>query len=117
MRRAAITALLLLVVLLATGCSGEESEEAELGLENIPFGFDQFEAPSLDELVPGRLGPRPKGSIKTVVEHYMQQYQPSGSLPKLFETTRVYDRNGVLLAEFFEEGRRTWVTLDQISPA
>lgn len=116
-RRAAIAVLLVVAALFAAGCSGEDSEEAELGLENIPFGFDQFEAPPLDELVPGRLGPRPKGSIKTVVEHYLQQYQPNGSLPKLFETTRVYDRNGVLLAEFFEEGRRTWVTLDQISPA
>ena len=116
-RRAAIALVLLMAVLLALGCSGEDSEEAELGLENLPFGFDQLEAPALDELAPGRLGPRPEGSIKTVVEHYLQQYQPHGSLPKLFETTRVYDRNGVLLAEFFEEGRRTWVTLDQISPA
>lgn len=116
-RRAAIAGFLVLALLLSAGCSGDESEEAEKGLGNIPFGFEQMEAPSLDELVPGRLGPRPEGSIKTVVEHYLQQYQPSGSLPKLFETTRVYDRNGVLLAEFFEEGRRTWVTLDQISPA
>ena len=52
-----------------------------------------------------------------MVEYYLQQYQPEGKLPKLFETTRLYDRNGVLLAEFYEEGRRTWVTLDQISPA
>ena len=116
-RRAAIASFLILAVLLATACSGDETAVSESALENNPFGFDQFEAPSLDELVPERLGPRPKGSIKTVVEHYLQQYQPNGSLPKLFETTRVYDRNGVLLAEFFEEGRRTWVTLDQISPA
>ncbi|MDE0197426.1 MAG: transglycosylase domain-containing protein, partial [Caldilineaceae bacterium] len=116
-RRAATTGFLVLAVLLAAACSGDESDSAESGLGNNPFGFEQLEAPSLDELVPGRLGPRPEGSIKTVVEHYMQQYQPNGSLPKLFETTRVYDRNGVLLAEFFEEGRRTWVTLDQISPA
>ncbi|MXX24726.1 MAG: LysM peptidoglycan-binding domain-containing protein [Caldilineaceae bacterium SB0668_bin_21] len=116
-RRAVPTGFILLAVLLAAACSGDESDSAESGLGNNPFGFEQFEAPSLDELVPGRLGPRPEGSIKTVVEHYMQQYQPNGSLPKLFETTRVYDRNGVLLAEFFEEGRRTWVTLDQISPA
>ena len=116
-RRAATAMVLLLAIVLVMGCSGEDSEEAELGLENLPFGFDELEAPPLDDLVAGRLGPRPEGSIKTVVEHYMQQYQPNGSLPKLFETTRVYDRNGVLLAEFFEEGRRTWVTLDQISPA
>ena len=109
--------VILLAVILAAGCSGDDSTESELGLEGLPFGFDGIEAPSLDELVPGRLGPRPEGSIKTVVEHYLQQYQPEGKLPQLFETTRLYDRNGVLLAEFFEEGRRTWVTLDQISPA
>lgn len=116
-RRAALSIVLLIFLALAAACSGDESQEQELGLEGLPFGFDEMEAPSLDDLVPERLGPRPEGSIKTVVEHYLQQYQPEGKLPKLFETTRVYDRNGVLLAEFFEEGRRTWVTLDQISPA
>lgn len=116
-RRASISIVLLLAVILAAGCSGDDSQETEMGLEGLPFGFDELEIPALDDLVPGRLGPRPEGSIKTVVEHYLQQYQPEGKLPKLFETTRVYDRNGVLLAEFFEEGRRTWVSLDQISPA
>ena len=116
-RRAGKLIVLLLAVILAAGCSGDDSREGELGLESFPFAFNGMEAPALDDLVAGRLGPRPQGSIKTVVEHYLQQYQPEGKLPKLFETTRVYDRNGVLLAEFFEEGRRTWVTLDQISPA
>lgn len=110
-------AVLLLAAALAAACSDAEPAEAEAGREALPFSLDRMEAPGLDELVPGRLGPRPLGSIKTVVEHYLRQYQPEGKLPKLFETTRIYDRNGVLLAEFFEEGRRTWVTLDQISPA
>ena len=64
--------VILLAVILAAGCSGDDSTESELGLEGLPFGFDGIEAPSLDELVPGRLGPRPEGSIKTVVEHYLQ---------------------------------------------
>src|SRR5689334_19676607 len=33
-----------------------------------------------------------------------------------FQTTRIYDRNGVLLYEFFGAGKRTNVPLDQISP-
>lgn len=110
-------AVLVFAILLASGCSGDDTGESESGLEGLPFGLDQLEAPPMDDLVAMRLGARPEGSIKTVVEHYLQRYQPEGKLPKLFETTRVFDRNGVLLAEFFEEGRRTWVTLDQISPA
>ena len=113
----ALPAVILLAILLVTGCSEDTPLESDTSLERLPFGFDQLEAPPLDDLVAWRLGPRPDGSIKTVVEHYLQQYQPDGKLPKLFETTRLYDRNGVLLAEFYEEGRRTWVTLDQISPA
>ncbi len=107
----------LVAILVLASCSDGDPQEAEGALENLPFGLNGLEAPPMDELVAWRLGPRPNGSIKTVVEHYLQQYQPEGKLPKLFETTRLYDRNGVLLAEFYEEGRRTWVTLDQMSPA
>jgi penicillin-binding protein 1C len=49
-----------------------------------------------------------------VVESYLRLYQP-GPLPRVFQTTRLYDRHGALLAELFEEGRRTWAPLDQIS--
>jgi len=59
-------------------------------------------------------GSRPAPDPVTSVEAYLQKYQP-GSLPRLFQTTRIYDRNGVLLAEVYDEGRRTWVKLDQIS--
>lgn len=32
----------------------------------------------------------------------------------VFQTTKIYDRNGKLLNEVFDEGRRTWVRLDEI---
>ncbi|PZR98249.1 MAG: penicillin-binding protein [Candidatus Chloroheliales bacterium] len=32
-----------------------------------------------------------------------------------FETTRIYDRNGILLAEVFDQGRRTYIPLSKIS--
>ncbi|WP_245863309.1 transglycosylase domain-containing protein [Candidatus Viridilinea mediisalina] len=35
---------------------------------------------------------------------------------ELFQTSRIFDRNGVLLYEFFDAGRRTNVPLDQVSP-
>ncbi|MCC6454303.1 MAG: transglycosylase domain-containing protein [Caldilineaceae bacterium] len=49
-------------------------------------------------------------------EAYMRQYQP-GELPRVFQTTRLYDRHGVLIGEMFGEGRRVWVALDQMAPA
>ena len=61
------------------------------------------------------IGPRPTTNPITVVEAYLQKYQP-GPLPRLFQTTTLYDRNGTLLAEVFPEGRRTWVSLAAISP-
>jgi penicillin-binding protein 1C len=62
-----------------------------------------------------QLGPRPATELSTVVEAYLQLYQP-GPLPRLFQTTYIYDRNGELLAELYNEGRRTWVGLEDISP-
>lgn len=40
-----------------------------------------------------------------------------GPSPKLFLTTRVYDRHGVLIGEFWDEGRRYWTPLERIAPA
>ena len=62
-----------------------------------------------------QVGPRPATNPATVVEAYLQKYQP-GPLPRLFQTTYLYDRNGALLAEVFPEGRRTWVSLSAVSP-
>ncbi len=62
------------------------------------------------------LGERPPGTVKDAAEYYLQLFQPGEQLPRIFETTRIYDRTGILLAEVFNEGRRTWVALDQISP-
>lgn len=62
-----------------------------------------------------QLGSRPASDPLDAVEAYLQRYQP-GPIPRVFQTTRVYDRRGALLAELWEEGRRTWVGLDRISP-
>lgn len=61
------------------------------------------------------VGMRPASRLPAVVEAYLQKYQP-GPVPRLFQTTYVYDRNGVQLAELFEEGRRTWMGIERISP-
>ena len=63
----------------------------------------------------GAVGRRPAIALANVAEAYLQIYQP-GPLPRVFQTTFVYDRNGHLLAELIGEGRREWVSLDRISP-
>ena len=60
------------------------------------------------------LGARTSADPQSAVEIYLQKYQP-GPLPRLFQTTHLYDRNGVLISELFDEGRRTWVKFDEIS--
>ncbi|MCS6880871.1 MAG: transglycosylase domain-containing protein [Oscillochloridaceae bacterium] len=35
---------------------------------------------------------------------------------QLFQSSRIYDRNGILLYEFFDTGKRTKVSIDEISP-
>ena len=82
-----IRPLLLLIVLLAAACGSRERV----------------------------VDKRPAIALATVTEAYLQQFQP-GPVPRLFQTTFVYDRNGVLLAELIGEGRREWVPLDQVSP-
>ena len=84
--------LLLIVALLSTSCNRGSGATDSAALA-IRAGADPMNA----------------------VETYLEQYQP-GPLPRLFQTTRLYDRHGVLLAELMDEGRRTWVALDKISP-
>lgn len=60
------------------------------------------------------LGPRPAADALGAVEAYLQKYQP-GPTPRVFQTSRIYDRHGALLAERWSEGRRTWVPLSRIS--
>ncbi len=63
---------------------------------------------------PKQLGERPAPTAQEAAEIYLQRYQP-GPLPRIFETTRVLDRRGALLAELWDEGRRTWVPLGSVS--
>lgn len=62
-----------------------------------------------------QLAPRPPGDLQAVAETYMRRYQP-GPEPRIFESSVIYDRKGRVLAEIFDEGRRVWTPLSQISP-
>ena len=61
-----------------------------------------------------QLGPRPAPDTLGAVEAYLRKYQP-GPLPRVFQTSRLYDRHGALLAERWSDGRRTWLPLNRIS--
>ena len=61
------------------------------------------------------VAPRRASTAQAIAEAYLQEYQP-GPLPRVFQTTILYDRNGVKLAEIVDEGYRTWVPLSRISP-
>jgi penicillin-binding protein 1C len=63
-----------------------------------------------------QLAPRPDGDLRTVAETYMRRYQP-GPEPRIFESSVLYDRKGRILTEIFDEGRRVWKPLSQVSPA
>lgn len=63
---------------------------------------------------PVDLEPRQGADPMNAVESYLREYQP-GPLPRLFQTTRLYDRNGELLAEYIDEGRRTWIPINQVA--
>lgn len=65
------------------------------------------------------------GGVAVAAAVFYQQIRDELPAPEqlierpLFQSTRVYDRNGNLLAEFFDPraGRRIWVSLRDVSPA
>src|SRR5438876_138124 len=61
------------------------------------------------------LRPRPAGTAQAAAEAYMARYQP-GVTPRIFQSSYLYDREGKLITELFDEGHRTWLPLDRISP-
>ncbi|MGL4651337.1 MAG: transglycosylase domain-containing protein, partial [Caldilineaceae bacterium] len=80
--------------------------------EKIPASVDEY----LDAYNAAyQLAPRQGTSPLEIAETYMRRYQP-GPLPRVFQHSIMTDRNGNVLAELVNEGRRTWVPIDQISP-
>jgi penicillin-binding protein 1C len=114
MHRRLVWLALLCAALLAGGCSLRRTT-----LPPIPPEVVELSA-NLDEYLTAyreryHLRPRPAADPLGVAEAYLRQYQP-GPLPRVFQTTILYDRLGVKLAEITDEGYRTWVPLSRISP-
>ncbi len=93
-----------LIMLLLAGCTPHNINEV------LSLG-QRFAPAATERMLEERVADNPMDAV----ELYLRHYQP-GPEPALFQTTRIYDRNGVLLAELSDEGRRTWVPLERISP-
>jgi 1A family penicillin-binding protein len=79
----------------------------------LVVGFGPFLAACNPVSPPPRSATEGKPLIEAV-EAYMADLP--GSSPKLFLTTEVRDRNGFLMGEFVDEGRRYWMPLNRIAP-
>ncbi|RME61144.1 MAG: LysM peptidoglycan-binding domain-containing protein [Caldilineae bacterium] len=101
---------LLLVVMFLAGCEAPPPPPVQRPVAVVMRTYTRFEDPL------AHVDRRPGEPPKDAVERYLQTFQPGAALPRIFETTFIRDRNGVLLAELFDEGRRTWVGLDAVSP-
>lgn len=103
--------LFLLIFVLLSGCEQGRATQREMEAQTASSGLT---APAFSDAGVSAAMER-SSRLQQDVEAYMREFQP-GPLPRLFQTTRLYDRNGVLIAELFNEGRREWVSLEQISP-
>lgn len=106
--RARILTSFLLFTLLVSGCSRPAVPKAAVRLTLTVDGLLQSYAQVYN------LRERAEGNPQQIAEAYMQKYQP-GPLPRVFEHSIITDRNGTQLAEWVDEGRRTWVPLSEIS--
>lgn len=89
--------------------------ERTLASEQVAELSENLDAYLAEYAVRYAVGPRRSDDPLEIAESYLREHQP-GPLPRVFQTTVVYDRNGVRLAEVFDEGKRTWVSLGDISP-
>ncbi len=105
-------AFLGLLVGLISGCTYSLLRTATLPADSFVAQYRQYEANYHRTF---QLVPRPEGTQFDVAEAYLRRYQP-GPLPRIFQHSTLYDRTGVKLGDFFDEGRRKWVPLEAISP-
>lgn len=103
---------LLALACVITGCSSSSFSPLLLSGDAVARQLTYYEQRYTTTY---QISPRPSGDPQAAAEHYLQRYQP-GPLPRVFQHTVLYDRAGKLIAEFYDEGRRTWAPLTQISP-
>lgn len=122
-----LATFILLVALVLAGCGGRSIDYSKIPstLEELQnFDVSEVEVTDITIYLSEYLAayntqfavkPRRASSPLAVAEAYLREYQP-GALPRVFQTTMIYDRHGTKLAEIVDEGYRTWVPLSRISP-
>ncbi len=103
---------LMLIVGLTAGCSTTSLSPVFLFGDGSTRQFSYYEN-RYARLY--QIAPRPADTPQAAAELYLQRYQP-GPLPRVFQHSTLYDRTGQKLIDLYEEGRRRWVPLSQISP-
>ena len=104
-RRSKIPVIALALSLLAMLLAGCAVLERPIGqLDNAAAAAGQLYAGSEIGRVKQEfpLAPRPAGSPQAIAEDYLQRFQP-GPEPRVFQNSLVYDRQGRLLADLFDE--------------
>ncbi len=100
------------LVTLISGCTYSLVRTATVPLDSVAAQYKIYQAKYHETY---QLAPRPGRTAYESAELYLQQYQP-GPVPRIFQHSTFYDRNGVKLMDLFDEGRRKWVSIDDISP-
>jgi penicillin-binding protein 1C len=109
-RHPSLLLILILLTLVTTGCEQRPPvPKAAVRLTLTVDGLLEGYANAYD------FTERLPGTPQQIAEAYMEQHQP-GPLPRIFEHSVITDRNGTFLGEWVDEGRRTWMPLDRISP-
>ena len=109
-RKTPLLLILLLFTVVAIGCEQRPPvPKAAVRLTLTVDGLLEGYARSYDFTA------RLPGTPQQIAEAYIASYQP-GPLPRIFEHSIITDRNGAVLGEWIDEGRRTWIPLGRISP-
>ncbi|MEZ4614331.1 MAG: biosynthetic peptidoglycan transglycosylase [Caldilineaceae bacterium] len=103
---------MLVTLLLISGCTYSLLRTTTIPVDSLTLQYRQYQAQYHKTY---QVVPRPGRTAHESAEAYVRQYQP-GPLPRIFQHTTLYDRHGTKLIDLFDEGRRKWVTVDQISP-
>jgi penicillin-binding protein 1C len=110
-RRIGLLLALLLTVAALAAC-GDDRPAVLDKVEDLPANIQEI----IDRYeLEYPLHPRPEGSPHEIAEAYLRKFQP-GPEPRVFQHSLITDRNGVVLAELVNEGRRIWTPLERISP-
>lgn len=103
--------LLTAVFVLISGCTYSLARTTALSVDSLSLQYERYQTRYQETY---QLSEPSGGNPQEIAEVYLRAYQP-GPLPRIFQHTTLYDRRGAKLIDLFDEGRRKWVPLAEIS--